>query len=72
MKTNMHKLDRTLRLVFSLVVAVYFFQTQGGQSTPLSDILFYLAILFGITGAVNFCPLYKLMGVDTSKPDQLK
>lgn len=69
MKTNMHKVDRIMRLLFSLIVGAYFFQSPGEEVTALSDILFWLALIFGITGIINFCPLYKALGVDTSKPD---
>lgn len=72
MKTNMHKLDRTMRLIFALVVGIYFSQNLAEQSTAFRDILFYLAFLFGITGIINFCPLYRAFGIDTSKADDEK
>lgn len=69
MKTNMHKLDRALRLLFSFAVGVYIF--QGGEGEGLiAQVLPVLAIVFGLTGLINFCPLYKLFGINTAESDQ--
>jgi hypothetical protein len=68
-KTNMHKLDRIMRLLFSVIVGAYIFQTIGKEPTAFRDILMYLAFIFGVTGAINYCPMYKVFGIDTSKSD---
>lgn len=59
MKKNVGKNDRTIRLVVALVlVLVYFF--------ALPNIwLLVVAALMGISAALNFCPLYTLLKLNT-------
>jgi hypothetical protein len=68
MKSNLHKIDRILRLVFALNVGLYFY-FSGPQEGFLFDLLFYSAILFGVSGLINFCPLYKVYGISTAPED---
>lgn len=69
MKSNMHKLDRSLRLIVSLLAGIYVFTQPEGEGI-LYQLLPVLAIVFGITGIINFCPLYKLFGINTAEGDQ--
>lgn len=70
MKTNMHPLDRMLRLLFAVVVGIYIFYVGIEEEGLLQQLLPILAIVFGLTGLINFCPLYKLFGINTAEADQ--
>ncbi|MDO7621421.1 MAG: DUF2892 domain-containing protein [Schleiferiaceae bacterium] len=68
MKSNLHKIDRLLRLVFALLVGVYFY-LEGRPEGFQYDLIFYSAILFGVSGIINICPLYKVYGISTAPED---
>ena len=56
MKKNMGLIDRIIRLVLAAVVAVLYF--TGQLSGTAAIILGILAVIFIITSAIGFCPLY--------------
>ncbi len=66
MPCNESKIDRILRAValapIFLVLAAVF-----GFGKPLGIVFIALAAVMVMTGAVGFCPLYKLFGIDTCK-----
>ena len=63
MQQNMGNLDRTLRLVFvAMVASAYALELIGGG---LALTLTILAIIFALTSAVGFCPLYRIFGLNT-------
>ncbi|MBT8320480.1 MAG: DUF2892 domain-containing protein [Eudoraea sp.] len=65
MKTNMGKLDKVLRFLLAVAVAllVYYDVLQG----PLAYILIVVAVVFFLTSLTGFCPLYGLLGLSSSK-----
>lgn len=64
----MGTIDRVVRIVIALIIAVLFFT---GQITGiLGIILLVLASIFLLTSLVNFCPLYTLVGFKTCKTEQ--
>lgn len=65
MKKNMGNVDRILRIVVALVIAVLFF--TGTISGTLGIILMILGAVFLLTSLVSFCPLYTLVGINTCK-----
>jgi hypothetical protein len=70
MKKNMGTLDRTLRILFAIIIgALYFTNTVTGG---LGVVLFILAVIFLLTSFVSFCPLYAIFGFSTSKTKQQK
>lgn len=58
MKTNEGALDRTLRIVAGLVLI-------GLAATGQVGLWGYVGIVPLLTGAVGFCPLYTLLGINT-------
>ena len=65
MKKNMSGADRMIRLILAIaVIALYYFNVIDGT---LAYILMALAAIFVITSFVSFCPLYTLIGLNTSK-----
>ena len=65
MKKNMGGLDRLLRVILAVVVAVLLItgQLTGGAAI----ILGIIALIFLLTSAVGFCPLYLPFKLSTRK-----
>ncbi|MBN1534282.1 MAG: DUF2892 domain-containing protein [Spirochaetes bacterium] len=56
MKRNMGTADRILRTLLAVVVGVFYFT---GQITGIAAIILgLLAVVFIVTAAIGFCPLY--------------
>ncbi|WP_435254082.1 YgaP family membrane protein [Tenacibaculum sp. A30] len=65
MKKNMGNTDKAIRtLIALLIAALSYFEIISGL---LGNILLVLAIILLITSFVNFCPLYRLFGINTRK-----
>ncbi len=63
MKPNEGKIDRIIRVVAGAgLVAGGFFVSQ-----PLSILLWAAGAVFVLTGAVGFCGLYAVLGINTCK-----
>ena len=62
---NMGTLDRAIRLIFAVVVAVLYF--TGNISGLAATILGILAVIFVLTSFVGFCPLYAPFKLSTRK-----
>ena len=56
MNKNMGNTDRILRVLFAVVVAALYF--GGLISGTLAVILGLVAVIFLLTSALGFCPLY--------------
>ena len=65
MKTNMGGLDRTLRVLIAIGIAVLYY--IGAISGTLALVLGVVALVFLITSAIGFCPLYTLFRLSTKK-----
>ena len=67
MKKNMGLVDRIIRLVLAAVVAVLYFT---GQLTGTATIILgIIAVIFIITSAIGFCPLYVPFKFSTMKKE---
>ena len=65
MKKNMGNADKGLRIVAAIAIALlYYFNVISGT---LAYILMAVAIILLITSLVNFCPLYRVLGINTCK-----
>jgi hypothetical protein len=65
MKNNMSNTDRMIRIIIAVTVAVlYFGDVVTGTWGIVTLIVGAIALA---TAAINFCPLYKLLGIKTSK-----
>ena len=56
MAKNMGNIDRTIRIVLAIAVAVLYF--TGLISGTAAIILGILALVFVVTSFVGFCPIY--------------
>jgi len=67
MKKNMGTIDKSIRLMLAIVVAVLYFSEVISGTAAL--ILGVLAIVFMLTSFISFCPLYVPFGINTCKKD---
>lgn len=65
MKSNLHNVDRIIRVIIAIVVSVLFFTHV--ITGVLGIVLMILGGIFLITGFISFCPLYYLFGISTCK-----
>jgi hypothetical protein len=65
MKKNMGKVDRAVRVLVALLVAILYF--TGIVGGALGIVLLSLAGIFVLTSVVSFCPIYVPLGIRTCK-----
>lgn len=65
MKQNMGNVDRALRTVAAIVIAVLYFTDQISGLAAI--ILGLFAVIFLLTSAIKFCPLYLPFKLSTKK-----
>lgn len=65
MKKNMGNLDRSIRTLLAIVVAVLYYNGTITGITAL--VLGIVAVVFLLTSLVSFCPLYAPFGLKTCK-----
>ena len=63
MKTNIGKIDRFIRVLMAVVIAVLF--SSGMISGAWSVVLLVIAVAFVITSFTGFCPLYWPFGISS-------
>ncbi|NNF34044.1 MAG: DUF2892 domain-containing protein [Saprospiraceae bacterium] len=63
MKKNMGTIDRIIRVIIAVVIGFLF--QQGIITGMLATILSIVAIVFLLTSVISFCPLYKVIGINT-------
>jgi hypothetical protein len=65
MKKNMGSIDKIIRIVIAALVAIlYFTKVIDGTS---GIVLLVVAAVFLLTSLFSFCPLYPVIGINTSK-----
>jgi hypothetical protein len=63
MQKNMGSADRIIRIILAALVAyLYYNKTITGT---FGIVLLVLAGVFVLTSLISFCPLYKLVGLNT-------
>lgn len=65
MNANVGSADKVARLVIAVVAAIVAFMVGAGS--VLGIILLVVAAVMLVTAAVGFCPLYRLLGMNTCK-----
>ncbi len=65
MKKNMGTIDRIIRTLLAIIVALLYF--TGNISGFAAIILGLFAIVFLLTSLVGYCPLYKPFNFSTRK-----
>lgn len=67
MKKNMGTIDKVIRVLIAVVIAILFFTKVITGAVGI--ILLALAIIFVLTSVISFCPLYKPFGINTGKEE---
>lgn len=70
MKKNMGMIDRGVRIILALLIAVLYF--TGQISGVAAIILGIFAVVFLITSFMSFCPLYVPLKLSTLKKSEQK
>ena len=65
MKKNMSNTERIIRVVVAALIAVLYL--TGVIKGTLGLVLLIVGILLVITSLLGFCPIYPLLGINTSK-----
>ena len=65
MKKNMGTIDKVIRILIAVVIAILFFTHV--ISGTLGIVLIILAVIFVLTSFISFCPLYLPFGLSTNK-----
>ncbi|MBN2272875.1 MAG: DUF2892 domain-containing protein [Bacteroidales bacterium] len=65
MKKNMGTIDKVIRILIAIAIAVLYFTDL--ISGTLAVVLLILAGVFVLTSLVSFCPLYLPLGINTRK-----
>lgn len=63
MKKNLGSIDRIIRILFAVVVAVLFFTNV--ISGTLGIVLLVVGGVLLATSFINFCPLYSIFGISS-------
>lgn len=70
MKTNMGMIDRVMRLVIAIAIAVLYFTGIINGTTAI--VLLVVGGVFLLTSLVGFCPLYFPFHISTKKKAEKK
>lgn len=65
MKPNMGTLDKIVRIIAAIVIAILYF--TGQISGTLAIVLLVVSGIFILTSFISFCPLYLPFGFSTRK-----
>ncbi|MEO8763470.1 MAG: DUF2892 domain-containing protein [Ginsengibacter sp.] len=65
MKANMGTIDKAVRILAAVVIAVLCFTNVISGTSAI--ILLTIAGIFIFTSLLSFCPMYKLAGISTCK-----
>ena len=63
MKANMGNIDRVIRVIIALLIAIFYF--TGQISGTAAIVLGIVAIAFVLTSAIGVCPAYLPFGFST-------
>ncbi len=68
MKKNMGSIDRGIRILVAVVIAILYFTDQITGTAAI--ILGILALVFLLTSFMSFCPLYVPFKISTTKKEE--
>ena len=67
MKKNMGTIDKAVRILAAVVIAILYF--IGSISGTTAIVLLVVAAIFILTSFMSFCPMYAPFGISTIKKD---
>ncbi|MDP4240107.1 MAG: DUF2892 domain-containing protein [Bacteroidota bacterium] len=65
MKKNMSSNDKLIRLGISIILIILYY--KGVLVGTVGIISLIVALLLTLTSLIGFCPIYKLLGINTNK-----
>jgi len=65
MKANMGTTDKIIRIALAALVAILYFTNV--ITGTIGIVLLVLAGVFVLTSLISFCPLYPILGMNTTK-----
>ena len=65
MKKNMGDSDKLIRILIAVVIAVLYYTNIIDGTVAI--VLMAVGIILLLTSLLNFCPLYKIVGLNTCK-----
>ncbi|MBT8327104.1 MAG: DUF2892 domain-containing protein [Bacteroidia bacterium] len=65
MKKNMGSSDKIIRIILAILFGVLYF--TGTITGTFGGILLIVGAIFLVTSFINFCPIYSLFNINTSK-----
>jgi len=65
MKKNMGTIDKVIRILVAVVIAILFYTNV--ITGLLGIVLMVLGAIFVVTSLISFCPLYLPFGINTGK-----
>jgi hypothetical protein len=68
MKKNMGTIDKAVRILAAVVIAILYFMGSITGTTAL--ILLVVAAIFILTSFMSFCPMYAPFGISTIKKNK--
>lgn len=68
MKKNMGTIDKAIRILVAVVIAVLYFTHQISGTVAIIGLVF--AAVFILTSLMGSCPLYLPFGINTKKEDK--
>ncbi|MEI7629170.1 MAG: DUF2892 domain-containing protein [Bacteroidota bacterium] len=69
MRKNIGNLDRIVRIILSVVfAALYFMEVITGT---IGLVLLIAGGVLLATALIDFCPIYKIFGINTIPPDEM-
>jgi len=67
---NIGSTDRTFRLIAGVILILLSFTLLGGIGTASGIALSIVGVVLLVTGVINFCPAYKILGISTRHSQQ--
>ena len=65
--SNVGNIDRMVRAIIGTLLILYALVTDSNIAVILDAVLLAAGIVLIFTSAIRFCPLYKLLGINTCK-----
>ena len=63
--SNVGNIDRVVRAIIGTLLILYALVTDSNIAGMLDAVLLVVGIVLIFTSAIRFCPLYKLLGINT-------
>lgn len=70
MKSNINSIDKIIRIILAVALVILFFTGIVGGTAGI--ILLIIAIVLIATAAINFCPVWHVLGISTKNKEQQK